>query len=561
MLSSLSLRAHLLGLSILAAFGFIIMAALGMIASGRVQQSADYGNRIRAEQATVIAMKFANVNGVLAAMDAIVDREEGAVAPERVKIIADGIKAMREGKAMAAGLADLVGKSDLLATYDADLAQLEGAMTKDLNRLIESRAPLEEFAALDDAIDGGGARLADTFSTLASEGDKALAAALARSTEAASFGMWMQIGCGLAALLLLVPIMIVISRAIATVLGRMQSTMVRLADGDLSITITDTERRDELGAMARAVAVFRDNAIARRDLEAATNRENESRLARQAVIEREVQAFRDGIGAALREIEGNAQALDSTAADLKRIVAGADQQASLARSSAVETAANVRDVANAADGLSQSVTEVSVQATRSASIVTEAARLAAQTDVDVNELAGAAQKIGHVVALIQGIAEQTNLLALNATIEAARAGEAGKGFAIVAQEVKTLATQTAKATEDISAQIAGIQSSTKTAATSIRRIAQTVGEVNGFVASIAAAVNEQGVATSEISGNTREASSSTNHVAENVDNISAAVGETNQSAERVLAAARAMIERSGAVRKQIDQFLNSVAAA
>jgi methyl-accepting chemotaxis protein len=218
-------------------------------------------------------------------------------------------------------------------------------------------------------------------------------------------------------------------------------------------------------------------------------------------------------------------------------------------------------VATAAEELSSSISEISRQMATSTEITSVAVSESDRANEMVKGLAEAADRIGEVVALITDIAEQTNLLALNATIEAARAGDAGKGFAVVASEVKNLANQTAKATEEIGAQIAGIQSATKGSVDAIDRITGTIQKINEISATVAAAVEEQNAATQEIARNVEQAATGTQEVTANISGVTQAVSETGQVSSQVLASAKALSQQSDSLRTQVDSFLTDIKAA
>jgi methyl-accepting chemotaxis protein len=218
-------------------------------------------------------------------------------------------------------------------------------------------------------------------------------------------------------------------------------------------------------------------------------------------------------------------------------------------------------VAAAADELGNSIREISEQAVQAKDIVARASEMALSANQRISQLSDSAQQIGNVVRLIRDIAEQTNLLALNATIEAARAGSAGRGFAVVASEVKALATETAKATEDISAQIGAIQVFTIEAVGAIRSISDVMGDVSQFAVGIAAAVEEQSAATQEIACNIQEAANGANELAGGMTNVTGAIRETNCSATAVLGASKALIAQASELEVAVDAFLKDVAAA
>jgi methyl-accepting chemotaxis protein len=353
-----------------------------------------------------------------------------------------------------------------------------------------------------------------------------------------------------------------LSRTVTRPTKVMTDTMTRLAAGDIDTEVPDRRRRDEIGGIARAVQIFKDNAIdkLRLEQEQAEAQQRAEGEKREAILvmadrfERQVKDVVDGVSSSATEMQVTAQQMSSTAEETSR------QSASVATASDQATA-NVETVAATAEELSASISEIGRQVMQSAKIAQNAVDETATTNESVKGLAEAAAKIGEVVDLINDIAGQTNLLALNATIEAARAGEAGKGFAVVAQEVKNLANQTAKATEEISSQIGAVQEETNDAVGAIEKIRGIIGEVNDIATTISSAVEEQGVSTQEIARNVQQAAKGTQDVNANIENVNKAAGETGSAADQVLGAAREMARQAEGMRGEVERFLGEVRAS
>ena len=345
-----------------------------------------------------------------------------------------------------------------------------------------------------------------------------------------------------------------VSRPIAA----MTAAMKRLAARDMQADIVGLGQTDEIGRMAEAVQIFKDSMIQADRLTAEQEAERsgkEQRAQRLDVLtkdfEKKVAQLVGALSGAATEMERSAQSLSTTADQTNR-------QSMAVASAAEQASANVQTVASAAEELSSSISEIGRQVELSTRIANKAVEDANHTDRVVQGLATAAQQIGDVVRLIQDIAGQTNLLALNATIEAARAGEAGKGFAVVASEVKALATQTGKATEEISGQIGRIQESTTQAVDAIKGIGATIAEISQIAASIAAAVEEQGTATAEIARNVQQAAAGTQEVTSNIVGVKQAVGATGSAAAQLLGAAGDLSDQSSQLSREVDQFLVGV---
>lgn len=348
-----------------------------------------------------------------------------------------------------------------------------------------------------------------------------------------------------------------------TVTGPLLSTvkvMKRLAEGDNDVEVQGLDRKDEIGQMAGAVQIFKDNAIERLRLQSESEKEQEAHTARQNRVDDLISKFREMVQAVLQTVSTNTTQMKSSTQSLSTIATQTKSRANSVAAASEQASTNVQAVAAAAEELSASIGEISRQITQTRDVVTKASEATNETDAKIAGLAEAAQKIGEVISLIQDIAEQTNLLALNATIEAARAGESGKGFAVVASEVKELATQTAKATEAISEQITGIQSETESSVEAIRGIAETMNEVSSATEAIAAAVEEQGASTSEISNSVRQAAAGSNEVSQNIAGVSQAAEESQQSTDQVLSAAEDVASDADKLRNVVDEFLKNVAA-
>ena len=345
-------------------------------------------------------------------------------------------------------------------------------------------------------------------------------------------------------------------------IAEMTKVMKGLAGGDLTVTVPALSRDDEVGAMARAVQVFRENALRVQSMESEqASLKLKAEGERKAAVQAMADGFDSAIGKIIQTVSTASSELESSAGRLTKTAEVTQMLSATVASASEQSSANAQSAAAAAEEMASSVSEIGRQVQDSHKISREAVSQVEQTNARIADLAQSAGRIGEVVRMIGAVAEQTNLLALNATIEAARAGEAGRGFAVVASEVKALAAQTAKATEEISEQIAQMQSATNQSVLAIQEIGGTINRIAEISQAIAAAVEEQGATTQETSRSVHQAAQGATQVAGSITDVNRGATDTGAASTHVHGLAQSLLGQSNHLKGEVEKFLSTVRAA
>ena len=369
------------------------------------------------------------------------------------------------------------------------------------------------------------------------------------------------IAVGIAMVMLGLGLSWLIGRTITRPLDGLAAVMKRLAGGDTAARIPATGLRDEIGAMARSVIVFRDNMIERERLAAAQAEQGLVREQRSSEIATTIGQFKNSVESALGKLRAASTKLEKSSADLNNAADTVSAEADSAERRVTAASENVTSAASSVEELAASIGEIASQAAKSTGVAARAVSEAERTVITMTELGNAATRIGEVVGLIQAIAGQTNLLALNATIEAARAGESGKGFAVVASEVKSLAAQTAKATEEIAQQIGSIQSAAADAAQAIEQVNDIIRELSGIATTVAATVDQQNSAVASIAQGVNRASDEARTGAQSMGRVAEVTTDARATAADVKHLADAVALEAESLDAEVRRFLTDVQAA
>jgi methyl-accepting chemotaxis protein len=543
-----------------------LMAYLGISALGDLSEKADLMSSA-ARRALVAARANQNVLALNRAefRSALDPRDENRLAAREV--IETELKQYQErfeevsktvdekAKAMLPGVREAFAayKSQMDATLAAIDAEKSTPLSQSADRLREtamkSRGEAENLKArMRDLADRLNARVDEKSKEAREQYESTSRLLIILALSGVAFGSVMGFVIG----------QFGVAKPIRAIVGLLQ----QLASGHFDVEVQGSERKDEVGDVAKAALVFKDNGLAKIRMEA-EQKDAEKRAAAQRRTDmlQLADRFEGAIGEIVETVSSASTELEASATTLTGTAERSEELATTVAAASEEASTNVQSVASATEELSTSVNEISRQVQESARMATDAVDQARKTNDRVSELSKAAARIGDVVELINTIAGQTNLLALNATIEAARAGEAGRGFAVVASEVKALAEQTAKATGEIGQQISGIQAATQDSVNAIKEISGTIERLSEISSTIAAAVEEQGAATQEISRNVQQAAQGTQQVSSNITDVQRGATETGSASTQVLSAAKSLSGDSNRLKLEVGRFLNSVRAA
>ena len=535
----------------------------------RLQAEVMNVNGEKAEAASnellAIAMRARDVAAIEPASTLVIDMTNMRISALRFLAAPSKEQEAVAEKAMAE--MQKVAAEYLARAREPEIRSLATALSDYVNRYNESfRAIIgkinESNGMMYGTMAAAAAQIADTSEEIAKAQNVALKETLESSADSIDRSLSLSSILALFAVALGGLLAVLIAGVIAKPVIAMTGAMTKLASGDLNAEIPARGRKDEIGEMATTVQVFKESMQETERLRA-----EQDALKKQAEIDKlaamnkladefeaSIRGVVNGVASAATELQATAQSMSATAEET-------NAQATTVAAASEQASNNVQTVATASEELSSSISEIGRQVGESNTITRKAVEQAERTSAQIISLAEAAQKIGDVVQLINDIASQTNLLALNATIEAARAGDAGKGFAVVASEVKNLATQTAKATEEITGKIAEMQSATRDSTTAIRSITETIGQIDEISTAIAAAIEEQGAATAEISSNVLQAARGTQDVSSSIVNVTQAASETGAAAEQMLSSAGDLSKQGETLREKVDMFVARVRAA
>jgi methyl-accepting chemotaxis protein len=582
---TLSVSSRLATLGAAAFLGFGAMLAAGWYGGTTIRAASEAAVSIQNNVDVVEAMRLANVDLVLVAMDSIIDRDEKAIQPERLETIATSLKTLKDGSEAAKRLAAELGKPALLDSYAGDLQQIETAISVDLKKMIEEGAPIEAFAAIDDAIDSGGERMTVMLGTLAEEGSVLLQARVNDAQHASSTSIRYQIAIGLFGMITLLGMIVYHGNMLRRGIFAVRDSMQRILSGDLNTVVAATERGDEIGEMARSAEAFRHAAVEKRGLEQA-NEETRAKIeterhGREAIArddEQQVKVAVEALGRGLNrlsdgdltvvlldpfraDLEQLRTDFNNTVERLRNVMAEVKDNTGSIQSNSGQMRAAADDLARRTEQQAASLEETSaaleeimttvrtataraeeagqmVDSTKASAVESE--RIVGDAMAAMQRIEGASSEIGKIINVIDEIAFQTNLLALNAGVEAARAGEAGKGFAVVAQEVRELAQRAAGAAKDIKSLVTRSSDEVKTGSRLVQATGESLGRIGGDVlrihehmSSIVTAAREQTSGLQEINVAVTQMDQVTQQNAAMVEETNAASHTLAQDAENL----------------------------